>query len=65
MSPPLFLYADVLLTGHMAGYHLSKVAVGEEVTKRGAEVGAGSWLGNLDCSALLLLLEFIWIAHDL
>ena len=45
MPPPLFLYADVLLTGHMADYQLSKGAVGEEATKQGAELELVPGLG--------------------
>lgn len=44
---PLFLYADLLLKGHVADYQLSKVAVAEKVTKQGPEVS--SWFGTLDC----------------
>lgn len=57
VPPPLFPHADFLLTGHMADYQLSKVAVGKEVTKQDAEGRAGSWLGNLDCHVLVLPLE--------
>lgn len=65
LRAPFLPYVSVPPSHRSCDYQLSKLAVGEEMTKQGAEVRAGSWLGNLDRRASNLTLEFIWVVHDL